>query len=383
MRSTSSRRSSEPVTTPAGKKTTAPPSSTGASSKMSSARRTQQRYSPQPSQTSGNSHTHRGVSGSIEKSRSAFSPIHGSTQAASSNTKPTSSPSLAKKLFAESENTDSTTHVEMPDTVPALKSLFAKAASFSYSSSQAPPPPANTSGAGKLVLTKAVSLAEIEKQMSMEAPSPTTKSNQVFSMSAGSVACDSDSHSSVSSPSSFSSSSSSSADQHSSLIQPSMFLSSSASTLSSSLPTSNSTTAVSSNIHMTVQPPTPVGPLPSSSHDTRVPAATTITQMFSSIPPLVHSPGMRAAPLSSSKHPVARPSPITRQRQTVSGSSVEHTDLPNLSTNLSPVLSRRVLDSVDEETRSRNELNGHQAPQFVSKRDRGRGRGGEGGRGRE
>ena len=342
---------------------------------MSSARRTQQRYSPQPSQTSGNSHTHRGVSGSIEKSRSAFSPIHGSTQAASSNTKPTSSPSLAKKLFAESENTDSTTHVEMPDTVPALKSLFAKAASFSYSSSQAPPPPATTSGAGKLVLTKAVSLAEIEKQMSMEAPSPTTKSQQVFSMSAGSVvACDSDS--SVSSPSSFSSSSS--ADQHSSLLQPSMFLSSSASTLPSSLPTSNSMTAVSSNIHMTVQPPTPVGPLPSSSHDTRVPAATTITQMFPSIPPLVHSPGMRAAPLSSSKHPVARPSPITRQRQTVSGSSVEQTDLPNLSTNLSPVLSRRVLDSVDEETRSRNELNGHQAPQFVSKRDRGRGREGRG-----
>ena len=372
MRSTSSRRSSEPVTTPAGKKTTAPPSSTGASSKMSSARRTQQRYSPQPSQTSGNSHTHRGVSGSIEKSRSAFSPIHGSTQATSSNTKPTSSPSLAKKLFAESENTDSTTHVEMPDAVPALKSLFAKAASFSYSSSQPPPPSATTSGAGKLVLTKAVSLAEIEKQMSMEAPSPTTKSQQVFSMSAGSiVACDSDSHSSVSSPSSFSSSSS--ADQHSSLIQPSMFLSSSASTLPSSLPTSNSTTAVSSNIHMTVQPPTPVGPLPSSSHDTRVPAATTITQMFPSIPPLVHSPGMRAAPLSSSKHPVARPSPITRQRQTVAGSSVEQTDLPNLSTNLSPVLSRRVLDSVDEETRSRNELNGHQSPQFVSKRDRGEG----------
>ena len=196
------------------------------------------------------------------------------------STSPSVSPALPKRSFpvntvdTDTSKADDQTYLA---TAPILKSLFAQVSSTQASSEGKPHPP------------PAISAADLERQMHMEIPSPNMQTSIDFKYTGEDPTF---MYRPVGTTSAVLPDASSVQPQ---LLQPSAF----------------SSKTCGPEVSLVVQPPTPLTSQPAqpvfSVGSETSQALRPYVQVFPSIPPLVHSPGMTAAPKSSSKHTVECP----------------------------------------------------------------------------
>ena len=187
------------------------------------------------------------------------------------------SPSLARKLFPVNTTETGTSKADNPtsEAMAPILSLFAQVSSAQPSSERkAHPPPA-------------ISAAELERQMHMEVPSPNGQTSIDFKY-AGEDPTGRNVHGPVSTSAILADTSFGQPQ----LLQPSAF----------------SSKTCGPEVSLVVQPPTPLTTQPAQSTfslgSETSQTLRSLVQVFPSIPPLVHSPGMTAPPKSSSKHMV-------------------------------------------------------------------------------
>lgn len=215
------------------------------------------------------------------------------------STATTSSPSLARKLFHSntldsdtSTNSSKSQKEDQPTeaTAPILKSLFAQVSSAQSSTEGEPHP------------LPAISAADLERQMHMEVPSPDGQTGVDFK-----YAGEAPTERNMCVPISISVLTDKSSVQPQ-LLQPSAFSAQLSASEQTGLVVSKTSGA---EVNVVVQPPTPLASEPTqpvfSSGSDSSQTLRSLVQIFPSIPPLVHSPGMTAAPKSSSKHTVECP----------------------------------------------------------------------------
>ena len=227
-----------------------------------------------------------------------------------------------RRLFTADTSSDVTSNPAHSESVPtSLQSIFSQVSTSTADSTTNSNPPlaATNGGTGSDDLPlKVISLEQVEKQMVADVPSPVSinpltlfggsSSGVTVSSTAPSLATQPPSTSATAKPSEASL-------QHHVLLQPSAFMPS----------TANSATVINPSVNsvaISVEPPSPVvapgpvfvngGSTPSSNLKARLLPETTPPSagsgalkdhFFPPIPPIMHSPGMRAAPVSHVNQP--------------------------------------------------------------------------------
>ena len=247
-----------------------------------------------------------------------------------------------RRLFTADTSHDVVTSHSGGSVPTSLQSIFsqvsASTADSTTTDSTNPPLGATTGGGGDVLPLTVISLEQVEKQIVADVPSPISI-NPLTLFSGGSNG------SGVSSiapslPISTSSSAtgaklSEASQQYRILLQPSAFM---PSTVSVTTSIGNPNPSVSS-VAISIEPPTPVvapgptfanggdggsgGTTPSSNLKAQLlpesatpPSAVSSSVAFPPIPPLMHSPGMRAAPVSRVNHHPKQPAQPQPQQQT-------------------------------------------------------------------
>ena len=235
-----------------------------------------------------------------------------------------------RRLFTADTSSGATLNPPLLESVPtSLQSIFSQVSTSTADSTTNSNPPlaaANGTGSDDLPL-KVISLEQVEQQMVADVPSPV--SINPLTLFSGSVTVSSAAPYTSIQPSSSSAITaakpSEASQQHHVLLQPSAFLANAA----------DGTTVVNppvSSVAISIEPPSPVvapgtilangGSTPSSNLKAQlfpegttpppsVATAANQDQFFPPIPPVMHSPGMRAAPVSR----VNQPKPSQPQQQ--------------------------------------------------------------------